>query len=632
MNAAPHLHQSPPFGGRAGSGTVDALVSDALSRASERNRLAHLRTLEALDLISGRLQTMERRKQDSETADDFSVLASLVGKLDQLERASAERTATAPEDEPLHRLVGLAVDRLGERIERLLEAERIRTDRQLRETAEASTAAVAREAAAFRDFAEASTVAAASGTEALARRIEERLAPLTETVAVLVERAGTDHGTRDVLFELRRDIVDLRMLQEAGDRRTRDTLAMLHRAVEALLERGDRPAAANAATPEGATAAQAPASDVSNEARAMLAAARAAAARAVEEMSPEGRENARSRLLETLERGLPQSRRAEAAPIREDAPAETQADESAAEKAPRDTRRFMADLAARIRAAREKRDETSAPASAKASRLKGPFMLGVAAIAVAVGFVQATQRWADGARTASAPSATAVAPAAVATQSLFSPMPNGPTADVDAASAASRSADELFASALRLFGPDGVPTDPAGAERLLRAAAEKGSAKAAYRLGTIYEKGYGRAKDVAVARDWYLKAAQGGNVAGMHNLAVLLASGEAPDYAGATEWFRKAAEHGLRDSQYNAAVLSARGLGGPADLKAAYVWFALAAAAGDQAAAQRRDEAARRLDPAALAAAEGELRGFRTKKADPAANEAAVTAVAARQA
>lgn len=625
MNAAAHLHPSPPPGGRPGAGSADAQVTAALARASDRNRLAHLRTLEALDLISGRLQTMEHRKQDAQTADDLSMLSSLVGKLDQLERASARRTAVAPEEEPLHRLVGIAVDRLGERIERLLEAERAHADRRLRETSEASAAAVAREAAAFRDFAEASTVAAATGAEVLARRIEERLAPLAETVSVLADRAENDLGGRDVLFELRRDLGDLRALQEAGDRRTRETLSMLHRAVEALLERGDRPASSEAAAADARPAA----ADAPNEARAMLAAARAAAARAVEEMSPERRETARSRLLETLARGLPTGRSAEPEPVREEPGFDGGANERGAPAdAPRETSRFVADLADRIRAVREKRETAGSPAHSKFERAKRPVMFGLAAITLAVGVVQLTQRMADGARVASAPPAAAVAPAAIMTEGLFSPRPNGPTAEVDASSTASRSADELFASAIKLFGPDGVPTDPAAAERLLRAAADKGSAKAAYRMGTINEKGYGRPKDAAAARDWYRKAAQAGNVAAMHNLAVLLASGDAPDYAGAAEWFRKAAEHGLRDSQYNVAVLSARGLGGPVDIKSAYVWFALAAGAGDQAAAPRRDEAARRLDPASLAAAEAELRAFRSKKPDPAANEAAVIAVA----
>jgi len=95
----------------------------------------------------------------------------------------------------------------------------------------------------------------------------------------------------------------------------------------------------------------------------------------------------------------------------------------------------------------------------------------------------------------------------------------------------------------------------------------------------------------------------------MHNLAVLFAEGNdgKPDYAAASEWFRKAADFGVRDSQYNLAILYARGLGVGQSMTQSYMWFAIAAAQGDQDAAKKRDEVATRLDSKDLSAAKAWL-------------------------
>jgi TPR repeat protein len=95
------------------------------------------------------------------------------------------------------------------------------------------------------------------------------------------------------------------------------------------------------------------------------------------------------------------------------------------------------------------------------------------------------------------------------------------------------------------------------------ARAEKGSALAEYRLGTLYEKGLGVPLDTKIAADWYAKAAELGNVKAMHNLASPM-----PTATAATRttprlprWFLSAAQRGLADSQFNLAVLHERGLG-----------------------------------------------------------------------
>jgi localization factor PodJL len=151
----------------------------------------------------------------------------------------------------------------------------------------------------------------------------------------------------------------------------------------------------------------------------------------------------------------------------------------------------------------------------------------------------------------------------------------------------------------------GVPVNSQEAAKWLEFAAKQNLPLAQFRLAGLYEKGIGVKKDVETARRLYKSAAEQGNAKAMHNLAVLYAEGAAvkPDYRTAAQWFRLAADHGVADSQYNLAILYARGIGVDQNLSESYKWFALAAAQGDQDAASKRDDVAKRLDPASLTAA-----------------------------
>jgi localization factor PodJL len=140
----------------------------------------------------------------------------------------------------------------------------------------------------------------------------------------------------------------------------------------------------------------------------------------------------------------------------------------------------------------------------------------------------------------------------------------------------------------------------------------------------LHEKGVGVPRDVKLAATWYERAAQGGNIRAMHNLATLLASGinGKADYPAALRWYSEAAEAGVRDSQFNLGVLFTRGIGTRPDLPKAYKWFALAAAQSDQEAAKKRDEVAAKLGAADLAAAKTLVERWQPRTFDPAANEA----------
>jgi localization factor PodJL len=139
----------------------------------------------------------------------------------------------------------------------------------------------------------------------------------------------------------------------------------------------------------------------------------------------------------------------------------------------------------------------------------------------------------------------------------------------------------------------------------------------------MYEKGDGVSRDLKQAAFWYERAALGGNVRAMHNLATLLASGGngKPDYAAAMRWYGEAAEAGFRDSQFNMGILLARGIGSKPDRSKAFQWFSLAAAQGDAEAAQKRDEIAGRLSAADLKAAKDSLDLWRPRAVDPVANK-----------
>ncbi|CAA2155117.1 Localization factor PodJL [Methylobacterium brachiatum] len=171
----------------------------------------------------------------------------------------------------------------------------------------------------------------------------------------------------------------------------------------------------------------------------------------------------------------------------------------------------------------------------------------------------------------------------------------------------------------------GMPRDLAVAAKLFEKLAVAGYAPAQYKLAGHYEKGSGVVRDLDKAKLWYGRAAEQGHARSMHNLAVLYAENPAangkPDFASAASWFRQGAEFGVRDSQYNLAVLYARGLGLTQDLVQSYAWFSAAAAQGDDDAAKKRDDVANKLSPADLASAKSLAATFKPRKIDAAVNE-----------
>jgi localization factor PodJL len=208
------------------------------------------------------------------------------------------------------------------------------------------------------------------------------------------------------------------------------------------------------------------------------------------------------------------------------------------------------------------------------------------------------------------------------------PQPKGVAPDTTQsdpeAAAAAGDAKAQFLLATNYAEGRHVPRNFTAAAAWYAKAAAQGLAPAQYRLASLYEKGIGVTRDLGQARSLYQKAAQQGNIRAMHNLAVLSADGGddgKPDYATAAQWFKKAAEYGVRDSQYNLAVLLARGLGVRQNFVAAYMWFSIVAAQGDNDAARKRDDVGARLNANELAAAKAMADAFHAKTPDPVAND-----------
>lgn len=205
------------------------------------------------------------------------------------------------------------------------------------------------------------------------------------------------------------------------------------------------------------------------------------------------------------------------------------------------------------------------------------------------------------------------------------PVPREPSTSTaaDAAPAAPvPSPEQLYTEALDLLEVGTAAALAAAAERL-RAAADEGLVIAQFRLATLYEAGRGVDRDLYAAREWYTRAAEGGNARAMHNLAVLYAEGSltgAPDYAAAARWFAEAAAYNVRDSQFNLGVLFHNGMGVREDLSQAYLWYSIAAMGGDTEAASESTQLSLNLDEETRAQVDNAVVRWSPRPLDPVAN------------
>lgn len=174
-----------------------------------------------------------------------------------------------------------------------------------------------------------------------------------------------------------------------------------------------------------------------------------------------------------------------------------------------------------------------------------------------------------------------------------------------------------------------------GAVDELRRVANLGYAPAQFYLAKLYEQGeQGLTKDMAEARRWTERAAQGGDRKAMHNLALYYFEGVGgpKNSTTAAQWFRRAAELGLVDSQYNLGRLYEEGFGVSQNAAEAYKWFLIAGEAGDKDAAASAERVKDGLSPAAQAVSERAAAAFKPTVVSPGrATETAAAAPASVQ-
>jgi uncharacterized protein len=143
--------------------------------------------------------------------------------------------------------------------------------------------------------------------------------------------------------------------------------------------------------------------------------------------------------------------------------------------------------------------------------------------------------------------------------------------------------------------------------------AEQGDAAGQNRLGVLLSGGVALPKDEAKALEWYHRSAEQGYAPAEFNLAsaFFFGHGVAPDTAQSIRWYRSAADQGFALAQAVLGSLYRVGLGVPQDYQQAYVWFCLAVDRGASEALRVRDETAKLLTAAELAAARDRVRAWR---------------------
>ena len=140
-------------------------------------------------------------------------------------------------------------------------------------------------------------------------------------------------------------------------------------------------------------------------------------------------------------------------------------------------------------------------------------------------------------------------------------------------------------------------------------AARGGHAAAQLRVGQMYEDGEGTKRDYQRAVEWYTRAAEQGLIEARYRLAQHDQSPaptgvlQVPDLPTRSAELRRA-EEGAADAQLKVATMFDKGLGVPKDYIKAYMWYNLAAAQGDPAAREGRDQLEGRMTPPQIAEAQ----------------------------
>lgn len=112
-------------------------------------------------------------------------------------------------------------------------------------------------------------------------------------------------------------------------------------------------------------------------------------------------------------------------------------------------------------------------------------------------------------------------------------------------------------------------------DQLCLVAAQRGDAKAQYKLGEKYYSGDGIEEDDGLAAKWYRKAAEQGNAAAQYRLGYMYQGGlgVAQNYAEAVMWYRKSAEQANKDAMLSLSTMYEHGWGVEKDSAEAKKWL-----------------------------------------------------------
>jgi len=118
---------------------------------------------------------------------------------------------------------------------------------------------------------------------------------------------------------------------------------------------------------------------------------------------------------------------------------------------------------------------------------------------------------------------------------------------------------------------------------ILIRSAERGRSDDQFRLGFVYEHGFGTKVNNGDALQWFRRAAEQGDADGEVSLGFMYddgGQGVEKDPNEALKWFRKAAQHGDADGELKLGLMYETGAGAPRDDDEAVKWFRKAADQG----------------------------------------------------
>ena len=129
---------------------------------------------------------------------------------------------------------------------------------------------------------------------------------------------------------------------------------------------------------------------------------------------------------------------------------------------------------------------------------------------------------------------------------------------------------------------EGVARDDVAALGWLTRAAEQNQSEAQFELGVMYRDGVGTPANGRLAMHWFERATERGVPHAFNAIGEMYLGhqGVAQDYAAALSWFLRGAQLDNAESLYNIGVRYALGQGVERDEVEAYKWFDLAADAG----------------------------------------------------